>query len=82
MSDSDAGNLIDSNEAILWFITRGDECLNCGEASIFLPRFAEPLIIHIHKSIQASTADFGGITCFADLERSTVEAMGAPSTAA
>jgi hypothetical protein len=29
--DSDAVNSIDSNEAMLWFISRGVECLNCGK---------------------------------------------------
>jgi len=28
--DSDAVNSIDSHEALLWFLSRGDECLNCG----------------------------------------------------
>lgn len=49
-SDSDAVNAIDSHEAMLWFLSRGDECLNCDDASIFLPRFSKPLIIRVHKS--------------------------------
>lgn len=49
-SDSDAVNSIDSHEAMLWFLSRGDECLNCDHASIFLPRFSKPLIIRVHKS--------------------------------
>src|SRR3546814_11978920 len=35
MSDSDAVNAIDSHEAMLWFLSRGDECLNCDDASVF-----------------------------------------------
>jgi SAM-dependent methyltransferase len=50
MSDSDAVNAIDSHEAMLWFLSRGDECLNCDDASVFLPRFSKPLIIRVHKS--------------------------------
>lgn len=48
-SDSDAVNAIDIHEAMLWFLSRGDDCLNCDEASIFLPRFSKPLIIRVHK---------------------------------
>jgi SAM-dependent methyltransferase len=46
--DSDAVNSIDSHEAILWFLSRGDECLNCGVASIFFQ--SKPLIIRVNKS--------------------------------
>jgi SAM-dependent methyltransferase len=51
-SDSDAVNSIDSHEAMLWFTSRGDECLNCADASVFLPRFSKPLIIRVHKSAE------------------------------
>jgi SAM-dependent methyltransferase len=47
--DSDAVNSIDSYEALLWFLSRGDECLNCNGASIFLPATSVPLIIRVHK---------------------------------
>jgi ubiquinone/menaquinone biosynthesis C-methylase UbiE len=47
--DSDAVNSIDSHEAMLWFLSRGDECLNCEEASLFLPLTSMPLIIRVHK---------------------------------
>ena len=47
--DSDAVNSIDSHEAMLWFLSRGDECLNCEEASVFLPIRSTPLIIRVHK---------------------------------
>ena len=60
MSDSDAVNAIDSHEAMLWFLSRGDECLNCDDASVFLPRFSKPLIIRVHKSARNVTADSAG----------------------
>jgi ubiquinone/menaquinone biosynthesis C-methylase UbiE len=47
--DSDAVNSIDSHEAMLWFLSRGDECLNCDGASVFLPVVSAPLIIRVHK---------------------------------
>ena len=49
--DSDAVNSIDSHEAILWFLSRGDECLNCDDASVFLPMGSVPFIIRVHKSV-------------------------------
>jgi SAM-dependent methyltransferase len=49
VADSDAVNSIDSHEAMLWFVSRGDECLNCDDASIFLPLTSMPLIIRVHK---------------------------------
>jgi len=45
--DSDAVNSIDSHEAMLWFRSRGDECLNCAGASVFME--SVPLIIRVHK---------------------------------
>jgi len=48
--DSDAVNSIDSHEAMLWFLSRGDECLNCEDASILLPISSLPLVIRVHKS--------------------------------
>ncbi len=50
VSDSDAVNSIDSHEAMLWFLSRGDECLNCDDASVLLPISSMPLIIRIRKS--------------------------------
>ena len=47
--DSDAVNGIDAYEAMLWFTSRGDECLNCSPVSSFLLMDAEPLVIRIHK---------------------------------
>jgi SAM-dependent methyltransferase len=46
-ADSDAVNSIDSHEALLWFRSRGDECLNCEDVSIFMG--SPPLIIRVHK---------------------------------
>jgi SAM-dependent methyltransferase len=57
MADSDAVNSIDSHEAMLWFLSRGDECLNCEDASIFLPRFSKPLIIRVHKSERTASTE-------------------------
>jgi SAM-dependent methyltransferase len=49
--DSDAVNSIDPHEAMLWFLSRGDECLNCGSLRRQLSSFPDsPLIIRVHKS--------------------------------
>jgi SAM-dependent methyltransferase len=50
VADSDAVNSIDSYEGALWFLSRGDECLNCDDSSILLPIFNVALIIRVHKS--------------------------------
>jgi len=49
-ADSDAVNSIDIYEGALWFLSRGDECLNCIDSPIFLPIFNAPLIIRVRKS--------------------------------
>lgn len=49
VGDSDAVNSIDIHEAMLWFTSRGDECLNCDSASIFMPAVSKALIIRVHK---------------------------------
>ena len=49
MQDSDAINSIDSHEALLWFTSRGDECLNCVGMKMFFPVADSPLIIRIRK---------------------------------
>jgi SAM-dependent methyltransferase len=46
--DSDAVNSIDRYEAMLWFRSRGDECLNCDDAALSIAPM--PLIIRVHKS--------------------------------
>ena len=53
MGDSDAVNSIDQYETALWFLSRGDECLNCKGFPSDLAPVTEPLLIRIHK---ASTA--------------------------
>src|SRR5262245_61900093 len=50
VADSDAVNSIDVHEALLWFRSRGDECLNCDGASVFMASM--PLIIRVHKPIK------------------------------
>jgi SAM-dependent methyltransferase len=45
--DSDAVNSIDRQEAKLWFLSRGDECVDCAGA---LSDFSSALIIRVHKS--------------------------------
>jgi SAM-dependent methyltransferase len=46
--DSDAVNSIDVHEALLWFRSRGDECLNCPAVPLLMGSM--PLIIRVHKS--------------------------------
>jgi SAM-dependent methyltransferase len=46
MADSDAINSIDSYEAMLWFTSRGDECLSCGKHPILE---SHELVIRVHK---------------------------------
>jgi SAM-dependent methyltransferase len=47
--DSDAVNSMDRFEAILWFKSRGDRCLNCGTAAEEFLRLDGPLIIQVRK---------------------------------
>lgn len=49
MPDSDAVSAIDSHEALVWFLSRGDECLNCDRPSLHFPFSATPLVIRVHK---------------------------------
>jgi SAM-dependent methyltransferase len=46
VADSDAINNLDYYEMLLWFTTRGDECLNCAAEPIW---DAGDLVIRIHK---------------------------------
>ena len=46
MPDSDALNDIDFYEMMLWFISRGDECLNCGPLALLQ---GDELVIRVHK---------------------------------
>ncbi|MBM4299442.1 MAG: class I SAM-dependent methyltransferase [Deltaproteobacteria bacterium] len=50
VADGDAVNAIDIHEAMLWFLSRGDECLNCEDDGVFLAMTGKPLIIRVHKS--------------------------------
>ena len=47
--DSDAVNSIDRYDAMLWFRSRGDECLNCDgpDGSVLMP--SAPLVVRIRK---------------------------------
>jgi ubiquinone/menaquinone biosynthesis C-methylase UbiE len=44
--DSDALNDLDFYEMMLWFTSRGDECLNCGPMALLQ---GEELVIRVHK---------------------------------
>jgi SAM-dependent methyltransferase len=46
VSDADAVNGLDYYEMLLWFTSRGDECLNCGVDPLW---DADELILRIHK---------------------------------
>jgi SAM-dependent methyltransferase len=52
-ADSDAVNSIDKYEVMLWFRTRGDECLNCPPVAQALFSKSAPLIIRVHKCPRA-----------------------------
>jgi ubiquinone/menaquinone biosynthesis C-methylase UbiE len=47
MADSDAVNSMDPFEAYLWFVSRGDECLNCGSRLQALGTHDLPLVIRV-----------------------------------
>jgi hypothetical protein len=49
--EGDAVNSIDRYEMMLWFKSRGDECLNCSgtAGSVLMRSFEAPLVIRIHK---------------------------------
>lgn len=49
MPDSDAINGLDRYETALWFMSRGDECLNCAGTLASLPTVNQPLYIRIKK---------------------------------
>ena len=52
--DSDAVNSMDRYEAMLWFLSRGDECLNCEDALLSIA--SVPLIIRVHKPAATNQA--------------------------
>jgi ubiquinone/menaquinone biosynthesis C-methylase UbiE len=47
MPDSDAVNSIDMFEAYLWFLSRGDECLNCPSRAQVMRIDSMPLVIRV-----------------------------------
>lgn len=49
MPDSDALNGLDRYETALWFMSRGDECLNCSGTLVNLSPMNQPLCIRIKK---------------------------------
>lgn len=49
MPDSDAVNQLDRYETALWFLSRGDECLNCKGALQGWFQENDQLIIRVHK---------------------------------
>jgi ubiquinone/menaquinone biosynthesis C-methylase UbiE len=50
MPDSDAVNSLDRYETALWFLSRGDECLNCEGTLNAIPVSNFPLFIRIRKN--------------------------------
>jgi SAM-dependent methyltransferase len=50
--DSDAVNSLDRYEMLIWFLSRGDECLNCDQGGIHTPSEDPRLIIRVHKGTQ------------------------------
>jgi SAM-dependent methyltransferase len=48
MPDSDAVNELDPYESMLWFTSRGDECLNCGKDLLYEDPMV--LIFRVHKA--------------------------------
>ncbi|MBN8729215.1 MAG: methyltransferase domain-containing protein [Acidobacteria bacterium] len=49
MADSDAINALDRHEVARWFLSRGDECLNCDSGLNGLTDPDEALVIRLHK---------------------------------
>ena len=49
MSDSDAVNSLDRDEMAMWFLSRGDECLNCDGGLHEWVHSTDPLILRVHK---------------------------------
>lgn len=47
MPDSDAVNSIDMYEAYLWFLSRGDECVNCPPPGEMMRTYEMPLVIRV-----------------------------------
>ena len=58
MPDSDAVNSLDRYEIALWFLSRGDECLNCEGALDGWLQLNVPLILKVHKRAPVTEAAF------------------------
>ena len=56
MADSDAVNSLDRYELALWFLSRGDECLNCEGSLDGLMAENDALLIRIHKDARTIAA--------------------------
>ena len=76
MSDSDAVNSLDRYETALWFLSRGDECLNCQGALHGLLQENEALILRIHKALPAVKSPAAG-----KRQLSLLQSLGTPSVA-
>ncbi len=50
MSDTDAVNSLDRDETARWFLSRGDECLNCDGELHAWEHSTDPLILRMHKA--------------------------------
>lgn len=48
-SDSDAAITLDSFETYMWFRSRGDRCMNCGNDLQEMATFRQPLIVKVRK---------------------------------
>ena len=55
--DSDAVNSIDSHETAIWFISRGDECLNCDSFMSGLAGAQIQLTIRVNKNVAMRPPD-------------------------
>ncbi len=56
MADSDAVNSLDRYELALWFLSRGDECLNCEGNLDGLMAENDALLIRVHKGVRMVAA--------------------------
>jgi len=56
MADSDAINSLDRYEIALWFLSRGDECLNCQGSLDGLMAENDALLIRVHKNARMLAA--------------------------
>jgi hypothetical protein len=57
MPDSDAVNQLDRYETALWFLSRGDECLNCQGALQGWAQENDQLIIRVHKHAEPGSRE-------------------------